>query len=199
MSNEDPILFDRSETRMAREIFGDHDLSFRGDANTHEIFQGRAEYSNKAVFRAARWLRSYDFTVERNMLKIAPDFESRHDYSDEGDLYIVGGKFKKKVRVEVKKSEYPWPKGRIITYPGPIYGIPGFAICSDHSYDQADPKPYMYLWFNKFFDQLAIIKCDTFDEWWKDWLPDKKLGDKVVWQKKYFIKPDKIKIIRGKF
>jgi hypothetical protein len=109
--------------------------------------------SREAVQHVAQWLVAQGVPVLIRPTYIRPDQSQRSAYSDVGDLEI-------QQRVEVKRrfnvqftcaDDFPYPT--IIV-----------DVC--HTYDNARPKPFMYVIVNHAMTHAAIILCrDTAKQW----------------------------------
>ena len=83
--------------------------------------------SEVGVLSAAKWLRSFGYSVTIPPTTKAKSYEDRLDHQDDGDLYI-------NMRIEVKRlginftSKDDWKFGS------------KFIVCAQHSFDRAKPN-----------------------------------------------------------
>jgi hypothetical protein len=118
----------------------------------HSRFVDHLNQSRHGVWLVADWLnrRGMDVTVTAN--SVSKGYEDRMDHVDSGDLYI-------NQRVEVKSlsAEFTgkdnWPFGKELI------------VCAKHSYDNATPKPYMYMLLSKDKTHAIIIMGRNHKKW----------------------------------
>lgn len=139
----------------------------------HARFVNHLEQSKYGVWLVADWLNSrhkFDVTITANT--VSNGYEDRMDHVDRGDLYI-SKPTTEQMRVEVKSlsAEFTckddWPFGEKLI------------VCAKHSYDNSDPKPYMYVLLNKAKTHAIIIKGVNHDKWTVRTYPDKRYEDMV--------------------
>lgn len=108
--------------------------------------------SQRYVWQAAQWLSRKGYNVTVRPIRLRPTVAEMGAYADLGDLEIHQ-------RIEVKhrralsftsREDYP-------------YSTVMVDVC--HTWDNAWPKPYAYLIFNREATVLAIVKGDTFPQW----------------------------------
>jgi hypothetical protein len=83
---------------------------------------------------------------------VASSYEDRLNHVDGGDLFI-------QQRIEVKvrnldftsRDDFPFKDGML--------------VCAKHSYDNASPKPYAYIYLNKAMTHVALIMSSTAKHW----------------------------------
>ncbi|MFW5970495.1 MAG: hypothetical protein ACOCQT_00200 [Desulfovermiculus sp.] len=101
----------------------------------------------------ARWLHGLGYNVAVNATGRAPRHEDWQDYADSGDLEI-------NQRMEVKRlsvdftGRQDWPFGS------------KFLVCARHSFDRAMPKPHAYIILNRTGTHAAIVKKETYPQWY---------------------------------
>jgi len=124
-------------------------------------FMNHLDQSHDAVWQVARWFVKHGSIVQVNTTSKAKSHKEWRDHIDSGDLYLSQ-------RVEVKglgaefTSAEDWPfKDQ-------------FMVCAKHSYDIANPKPYMYVYLNKARTHLAVLKADTYNDWFIKTYKDKR-------------------------
>lgn len=118
----------------------------------HERFVSHLNDSRHGVWLVANWLnkRGNDVTITAN--SVSKGYEDRLDHIDSGDFYI-------NQRVEVKSlsAEFTckedWPFGKELI------------VCAKHSYDNATPKPYMYILLNKAKTHAIIVMGVKSNTW----------------------------------
>lgn len=150
-------------------------------------FQKHLKESQNTVWLVAQWLckKGYHIQIGPNgglFPKKTGAAESHKDFikhQDSGDLYISQ-------RVEIKglsanfTSAEDWP-------------FDGFIVCAKHSWDYADPKPYVYFIVNNNRTHMAIVKGDTSSKWTVREKKDKRYH--LMEQKFYYCPLDLIKWI----
>lgn len=110
----------------------------------HERFVKHLQESKAGVWQIANWLNDKGFDVTVTASGVSKGYEDRMDFVDSGDLYI-------NQRVEVKSlsAEFTckedWPFGKELI------------VCAKHSYDNAIPKPYMYVLLSKAKTHAILI------------------------------------------
>lgn len=118
----------------------------------HSRFVDHLNQSRHGVWLVADWLnrKGMDVTITAN--SVSKGYEDRMDHVDSGDLYI-------NQRVEVKSlsAEFTckdnWPFGKELI------------VCAKHSYDNATPKPYMYMLLSKDKTHAIIIMGRNHKKW----------------------------------
>lgn len=109
--------------------------------------------SQRAVMVAARWLLDKGYSVTVKPLRIRPTVEQMSEYSDDGDLEI-------NERIEVKGRKIDFTSKEDFPYPSIIVDVA-------HSWDNAKPKPAMYILFNKSMTHIALVRRGTSSKWSK--------------------------------
>ena len=141
--------------------------------------------SDVATHIVARWFIEKGYEVEIKKLKIAPSWQERLKYSDEGDFYFWKNGDKKK-RVEVKY----WPKIDFklitdVTYQNII-------VNAVNSWDNANPKPSVHFILNKSKTHVMWINSNTSKYWFRDRKYDKRKNGKRTF---YFCPREYVKCI----
>lgn len=153
----------------------------------HARFVKHLNESKYGVWLVADWLNDkhkFDVTITSNT--VSKGYEDRMDHVDRGDLYISKPSIEP-MRVEVKslsaeftcKEEWPFG-GEMI-------------VCAKHSYDNAEPKPYMYVLLNNQKTHAIIIKGEDHDKWRVKVYPDKRYENMV--QSFYITSVEDVKFI----
>jgi hypothetical protein len=126
--------------------------SSKYDGERHDAFREDVEKSEECVTLIAEWFRQKGHKVEIPEKKIAPEWEGRRDYSDDGDL-IVG------MRIEVKGLNYDftgpddWPFGEKVL------------VMDALRWDIAKPKPMAIIMLNKARTHAVIVESRTNRKW----------------------------------
>jgi hypothetical protein len=145
----------------------------------HDNFFELLDASQSTVWMAAQWLVSRGFNVKVNASGKTPDHENWKKYADNGDLEVSQ-------RVEVKRSGYDFTCAQ-------DYPFENMIVCAKHSYDNAIPKPYVYLIFNKAGTHVARIYSRQRHEWFEQEKEDGRFkGYKQVF---YFINRNKVNFV----
>jgi len=118
----------------------------------HSRFVDHLNQSRHGVWLIADWLNRKGMDVTVTASSVSKGYEDRMDHVDSGDLYISQ-------RVEVKslsaeftcKEEWPFGKELI--------------VCAKHSYDNATPKPYMYVLLSKAKTHAIIVMGRDSKKW----------------------------------
>ena len=100
--------------------------------------------------------------------KKSPSYEVRMEYVDDGDLeYYKDDAWR---RVEVKHlsgtftSRENWP-------------FRNYFVMAKHAWDKADPKPDIFISFNKDFTHIATVHGNTSDKWYTKSFKDRRYLD----------------------
>lgn len=118
----------------------------------HARFVKHLNESKEGVWLVANWLNTKGFDVTVTANGVSKGYEDRMDFVDSGDLYI-------NQRVEVKSlsaeftSKDNWPFGKELI------------VCAKHSYDNAIPKPYMYVLLSKDKTHAIFIMGRDHSKW----------------------------------
>ena len=155
---------------------------------THEEFKRKLRESDIAVGKVAHYLEEkFGLQVVKSPLSVAPTFDERMEHSDSGDLWVNFALQPR--RVEVKELTTPFTCAKDWKWE------PHFIVCSKSSFDQADPKPLMYILMNPANTHLAIVKTKTHEHWYAEYRIDQTMPKpirqlfyfcplpKVVWHK----------------
>ena len=78
------------------------------------IFRPQLKQSHEIVILVTQWLRDNGYDAQVNTMRVTPDHQSRHNYTDDGDITVGGN-----ARIEVKywpdiafrgrdSCPYPW-------------------------------------------------------------------------------------------
>ena len=117
---------------------------------THDEFKSRLEDSRAAVQVAAFVLGGKGYDIKIPHLVVAPNYDDKGQYSDDGDLVITA-------RVEVKRLGYEftsradWP-------------FPDYLIGPVHELDRLDP--IMVMTFNPAMTHYGLVHKTTRDSWY---------------------------------
>lgn len=145
----------------------------------HEKFLKHLEESREAVSFVADWLRGFGLEVKPGESSVAKEAKDWKDHVDSGDLFV-------KQRVEVKKlsrcfTTRHWPFGC------------KFMVCAKHSYDNAVPKPHMYVIVSDDYGCIAIAKSSEQSSWFVEKRKDSRYQGIV--QDYYFAPLECVKFI----
>lgn len=118
----------------------------------YERFKRDLLASEGDVQFVATLLRNRDLIVEISPLKLTPDYAHAQAFRDHGDLFADSH------RIEVKGTHHDfttrWPFRK-------------FFIDEVYKWDQADPKPVLYVRVNPRRTHLAIVKCQPTQKFWR--------------------------------
>jgi hypothetical protein len=123
--------------------------------NNKENFKRFVEHlddSHAGVWTVANWLNSRGNTVIVPPTTVAKSYEDRLNHVDGGDLFI-------QQRIEVKVRNLDFTSRDDFPYKD------GMLVCAKHSYDNASPKPYAYIYLNKAMTHVALIMSTTSKHW----------------------------------
>lgn len=143
----------------------------------HQKFLGYLNDSKAGVVKAACWLNSKGYQVSIPPSSSSLSYEDRMKHVDHGDLFIQQRVEIKVLTVDFTSSE-DWPYGK------------NFIVCAKHSFDNATPKPYMYLIHNNRMTHVAVVMCSTRQHWTVDRRKDRRFEDQN--QEYYFCPIDKV-------
>ena len=143
-------------------------------AENHKRFHAHLEASKPAVKLARDYLEGLGYKVRNKKNKKnptnkkSPSYEVRMEYVDDGDLeYYKDGEWR---RVEVKHlsgtftSRKDWP-------------FRNYFVMAKHAWDKADPKPDIFISFNRDFTHIATVHGSTSDEWYPHSFKDRRYLD----------------------
>ena len=139
--------------------------------------------SQQAVWEIAQWLSAKGKVVTIPPTKVTPSYEERMNFVDEGDIYMSDKLGDEGQRVEVKHlgtqftGAEDWKFGD------------HFMVCARHSYDNAVPKPYLYIYLSKEKTHIATLKGDTHAQWTVKTYKDKRYQDMT---QEFYIAPTSI-------
>lgn len=117
----------------------------------HEKFLKFLDESRPAVMFVAQWFNKLGYTIGLPPTTKAKTYEEWEEHADSGDLII-------NMRLEVKQlsadftGREDWP-------------FKDFIVCAKHSFDRADPKPYMYVIVNKAMTHAGIVMGSHSGNW----------------------------------
>ena len=119
----------------------------------HERFVNHLEQSKEGVWLVANWLNQrHNFNVTVTANAVSNGYEARLKYVDFGDLYI-------NQRVEVKSLSASFTCKEDWTFGSHLI------VCAKHSYDNATPKPYMYVLLSKEKTHAIVIMGRDHAKW----------------------------------
>lgn len=154
----------------------------------HQRFVKHLNDSRYGVWLVADWLNeNYKFDVKITANTVSNGYDDRMEHVDRGDLYISKPD-KEEMRVEVKSlsAEFTckedWPFGKQLI------------VCAKHSYDNSEPKPYMYVLLSNAKTHAIIIKGSDHDKWTVKTYPDKRYENMV--QNFYISSVEDVKFIK---
>ena len=119
-----------------------------------EHYEMRISGSSLSEKMIATWmlLNNKENCVKVFNKTITPDFESRMDHVDSGDLLVNGRK------IEIKHSSRSFQYGH--------WPFDKFFICNKNSFDRAYPEPSFYFVINKEMTVAAVVNVSaTRDRW----------------------------------
>jgi hypothetical protein len=145
--------------------------------------------SQQAVWEIAQWLSSLGKVVTIPPTYITPSYEERMNFVDEGDIYMSDIRGGEQKRVEVKHL------GTQFTGADDWKFGDNFMVCARHSFDNADPKPYLYIYLSKDKTHIATLKGDTHKEWFVKTFTDKRYENMT--QEFYICKTSLLKFMRN--
>jgi hypothetical protein len=125
----------------------------------HKIFLRRLESSRDAVWLVAYWLHRRGWTVEVPAIHHGEKRSDWKKFSDEGDLLISTPGSLTKHRVEVKGINYQFTC--LADWPFKLQ----YLICTQHSFDKANPKPLMYVTVSPDGVHLGIVLSEKSPSW----------------------------------
>jgi hypothetical protein len=131
----------------------------------HTKFLKHLNESQQGVRFVSDWLLGLGYEVSQSPSTQAEEAKDWKKHVDSGDLFI-------KQRVEVKKlsycfSESHWPHGK------------NFIVCAKHAFDNASPRPFMYVYVSDDESCVALVKSDTSSQWRVDSRTDSRYEGKV--------------------
>jgi len=130
-------------------------------------FVERLKKSQKAVEVAADWWRSRDYIVDVPETKIRPTRDQWKEYADSGDFYVtsISGGLTRRMEVKGLSCNFTdrtdWPFGS------------NFIVCAKHSWDNAEPKPFLYMYLNPAMTHAAVVFGYHHKSWTIKSIPDR--------------------------
>jgi hypothetical protein len=132
-------------------------------------FERDLRASDRAVLVVANWLQRRGNAVLLPPIKVTPSIAERWQYTDQGDLFILGAKSGRslRTRIEVKhRLDIEFQSVEQFPYPSVIVDL-------EHCWKNADPKPHSYLICNKSLTGALQIKGSTAVQWKQVWKKDR--------------------------
>lgn len=117
----------------------------------------------------------------------APTASDWEKHSDGGDLFVRMAPIDDWLRTEVKHRQLDFTDRDSFKYPDMM-------VCSKHSFDRADPKPYAYVMLNKAMTHAAIISTESLEFWTVKEYGDKNFGNGYK-QLKYMCPKERIHFV----
>ena len=150
------------------------------NAQNLDRFNAHLTESRSSVNLFAAHMFKQGYKTEQPEERGTPNYDDRMAYRDDGDLFTrIKGK---RVRIEVKA------RGNIEFTCAADYPYPTIMVCAAHSWEMADPKPWLYVILNRSRTVAAYIRGDTQPEWWVETKQDKRYINYS--QRFYFAKLD---------
>jgi hypothetical protein len=140
-------------------------------SENHKKFLSHLSESQNSVWLIAKFLNSFGYNVTVNASDKAKEAKDWQSFVDNGDLMI-----QQRVEVKALSAEFTnsndWKFGK------------KFIVCAKHSFDNATPKPYLYIYLNKQKTHAAFVLSDTFSRWYVETRRDSRYNN--VEQEFYF-------------
>lgn len=137
----------------------------------HQKFLSHLSESQNSVWLVAKFLNSFGYNVTVNASGKAKEAKDWQSFVDNGDLLI-------QQRVEVKALSADFTKADDWKFGSK------FIVCAKHSFDNAVPKPYLYIYLNKQKTHAAFVLSDTRPKWYVETRKDSRYSN--VEQEFYF-------------
>jgi len=119
-------------------------------------FLSHLDASTTAVFTAALYFYEKGLDVRIGGLRKCTSHQNYMDFVDDGDLFVYNQGESNRIEVKNLSAQFTcaedWP-------------FRDFMVCAKNAYDNATPKPYAYMIFNKNRTHIAIVKGDTHKHW----------------------------------
>lgn len=134
----------------------------------HAKFQQHLRESQSCVDLAAEWLRRTGYNVIVNPMSVAATHGEWREHRNGGDLSVA-------MRVEVKglSCDFTGPDD----WPFKSNGEKAAIVCARHAWDDAKPKPYAFIQFNKQRTHCAFIRGSTNSLWWVEVKTDRRYDE----------------------
>jgi len=127
------------------------------EANTVK-FQQHLAQSGEAVWTVARWLHGTGWYVIVCPVSVTPNYDERMKHADAGDLYVKRERAGKAERVEVKRRGVHFTCAEDFPYDD-------FFVCACHAWDNATPKPSVFVILNADMTHAGIVEACTHRHW----------------------------------
>ena len=123
----------------------------------------RMRASKPSELFVAEVLKKWAYEPERTPHSIAPDYDSRLEHSDKGDLWVKGFFTDAKEICEAHKN---FTGSHDFKYPQVLVDNVG-------AYDRKEVKPRMHVILSPDWMNMIVVYGNTFHEWWKAefWAP----------------------------
>lgn len=119
----------------------------------HQDILANVERSKGGVRMVADWLNTKGYTVSVPPMNVTQSaYKDRMKFVDSGDLFIHQ-------RIEVKVRDLDFTTHLDYPFKDGIY------VCAQHSFDNAEPKPYAYILLNRAMTHAAIVMSTTRSKW----------------------------------
>ncbi len=148
----------------------------------HKKFLSHLKKSSTGVFAAAGWLWRRGNTVTIRQHKLAPSHDQWKDYVDEGDLEVS-------FRAEVKHLQCEFTGSSDWPY------TPYFIVCAKHAWDNAFPKPKMFIYLSKTMEYLAVVEQSSSCCWYVEKRKDYRYEG--IEQECYFVPLDHVTFFKN--
>ena len=143
-------------------------------------FLGHLDESEEAVWFVAQMLSKRGYRVSVPVTTKAETYGEWKGHADNGDLFI-------EQRVEVKR------RGLDFTNKGD-WPHPDFIVCAQHSWDRAEPKPYLYIILSKSGTHAASVFGHSSPSWYVEKRTDSRYEN--VRQEYYFCPLDEVSFFK---
>ena len=128
-------------------------------------FLTKLDESQEDIAKAAAILHGAGHHIELPAAAVRPTYADRMRYLDQGDLYVYA-----KSRIEIKRNRTGFWTG------AHDHRFPTLIVCNAYRHRTMQPPPACYWIFNAPRTVVAVVPCNTIDQWWIEQIPLYKRG-----------------------
>ena len=125
-------------------------------SNNLNKFLSHLDNSTAGVFTAALYFYQKGLDVRIGGLRKCTSHQNYMDFVDDGDLFVYNQGESNRIEVKNLSAQFTCAED---------WCFKDFIVCAKKAYDNATPKPYAYMIFNKGRTHMAIVKGDTHKHW----------------------------------
>jgi len=142
-------------------------MSSDGKQKEWDRFVGRLKDSDITVRIIAEHLKMKKPNCEVTVpeLRIAPDYDHRSEYFDNGDIFIKCGDITRRYEVKGEKYDFYGEATLPLSWKMPHNGV-NVIVCNKNAFDRADPVPVAFYLCNKARTRAILVDVEETREFW---------------------------------